>query len=223
MNTNLTPKVLVRVQHHPSRWGNTLKRLLDGLEEMEVEVISHESEPPNPWACYQKCLSFIPEEVTHILVIQDDAIVCDKFPLAVNQIATAYLDNPVCLFLGGLPKKTGAAALRAMKEGRHYCQVHRYDFVPVVAVLWPKEKAQEFLAWAEHSQIPGWPNPRSDDAVVGSWMRHTKQAIYATCPSLVEHPDDVPSTVGKRARAGADKGRVALKYIGDSDPLEFDW
>jgi hypothetical protein len=62
---------------------------------------------------------------------------------------------------------------------------------------------------------------RSDDAVAGLWQRTFRERIIVTVPSLVEHPDDVESTVGLRARAGADAGRVALKWVGD--PSSIDW
>jgi hypothetical protein len=92
-----------------------------------------------------------------------------------------------------------------------------------VAVLWPAPLTRAFLDWSRTNKVPGMPRPRSDDAVFGAWARMTRNSVLCTVPSLVQHPDDLQSTVGLRARNGNDKGRVAVSYIGDGDPLELDW
>lgn len=197
--------------------------LVESLKPLEVEVSLHESVPPNPYAGYVKALQFQRAGITHVLVVQDDVTVCRNFAPAIQRIAEAK-DVPVVLFLGGLPRVTAADALKAAKRGAHYVRLRMREFCPVVAMLWPVAKAQEFLDWvATHPKIPGYPNPRSDDAVVGKWTISTRQEVLVTIPSLVQHPDNVPSIIGKRAKWGADKSRVALMWIGDADPLEIDW
>lgn len=213
--------MICRIQHHPSR-AELLPPLIEKLAPLWTEVICDDGPPPpNPWRGYQLCLSDLPD-CSHVLVIQDDAIPCRNFGPVLIRIAEANPRTPVVLFLGGLPKKTGADALRSLKYGSHYSRVWIRDFVPVVAVLWPKEKAEEFMAWSKVDKLPG-AFPRSDDAIVGRWMIKTKQEILVTMPSLVQHPDTVPSIIGRRAQWGRDKGRVALHYIGEDDPLEIDW
>jgi hypothetical protein len=74
-------------------------------------------------------------------------------------------------------------------------------------------------------KLPGLREPyRSDDAVLGSWMRLSKQDVYVTLPSLVEHPDDVdPVKDGHhKAMHGRDKGRVAFSFC-NGDPLQIEW
>lgn len=213
--------ILVRIQHHPARF-ELLPPLLESLAPLNVEVSTHASEPPSPWAGYKQALSDTPTGVTHICVLQDDVRVCRNFPLAVEKIAEANPDVPVCLFLGGQPRRTAKDALRASKAGKRYVQLFFRDFVPVVGVLWPRHKAEEFLEWSRDARLPGQSNPRSDDAVVGRWMLMTRQRVLATVPSLVQHPDEVPSLIGRRAHAGKDKGRVALLYC-EGDPMGYDW
>jgi len=198
--------------------------LAAALAPLEVQVSLHESQPPNPYHGYIQALQFQPAGFTHALVVQDDVLVCRNFAAAVTCIAEAKPNVPVVLFLGGLPKTTAADSLKAGKRGAHYVRLRMREFCPVIAVLWPVAKAQEFLDWvATHPKIPGYPNPRSDDAVVGKWTISTRQEVLVTIPSLVQHPDTVVSIIGKRAKWGADKGRVALTWIGDADPLEIDW
>ena len=156
-------------------------------------------------------------------MLQDDVRLCRNFPPAVERIAQANPETPVCLFVGGLPRATARDLLQAGKQGKHYARVHITDFVPVVAMLWPVQKAAEFLEWALTAKLPGLPNPRSDDAVVGGWARQTRETVLATFPSLVEHPDVVESLIGREHRAGQNKGRVALAWIGEGDPLQIPW
>ncbi len=193
---------------------------------MPTEVSLHSSEPPSPWDGYRKALTNLPPAVTSVLVIQDDATVCANFTLAVRQIAVANPEKPVVLFVPGSARWIKKQFLEAVLAKRPYIDMHPSSFMPVVAVLWPRHKAEEFLAWCETAKIPGIRTPwRSDDAVAGAWMRLTRQTVRVTVPSIVEHLDNVECVKGKSHRPafGRDKGRVAMHYIGDRDPLEIDW
>lgn len=196
--------------------------LVESLAPLEVQVSLHSSVPPSPWAGYRQSLTFQPAGFSHVVVIQDDAVVCANFAAAVTQVAEANPDTPVCLFLAYLPRPTASAATRAMKLDQRYCDVNFRDFVPAIAILWPVHKAQEMMEWtANNPKLPGNPAPRSDDAVIGYWMRRTRQRIRATVPSLVEHPDMTPSLIGRRTRWGQDRGRKAL-FLAE-DGLSFEW
>lgn len=213
--------VHVRVQSAPGRPA-ALERLLRSLD-CPAEVVVDNSSPPNPWSGYQKCLSDLPD-CTHLAIIQDDTVACRNFHQAAARVAEAHPDAIVCLFLGGLPRRTSRRAQEAAARDRSTCLLHPSDFLPVVATMWPRDAAAQFLQWARENPLKlGHPNPRSDDAVAGRWMRFNRPKVICTVPSLVEHPDDMPSTIGKRASAGANKARVAAMWIGDRDPLEIDW
>lgn len=180
-------------------------------------------DPPNPWRGYRFCLSDLPEE-GHVVILQDDTIVCRHFGETLELIAAANPDNLVSLFLSAVPKRTLNRASLSYGKSR-YVDTHPQDLVHVVALLWPVAKAREFLAWVDEN--PARVRGRvfqSDDATVSRWMSLTKQRVRCTVPSIVEHPDDVPSVVNAhRPRAGGDRGRVAAYWIKDEDPLELDW
>ncbi len=173
---------------------------------------------------YMKCLADLPEQ-GHVAVLQDDTIPCRNFAPALELIADSNPDTPVSLFISTVPKRTYTKAM--LKHGRsRYVDSHPQDLVHVVAVLWPVHKAREFSEWitANPKRIRGDQLSTSDDANVTRWMQLTGQSIRYTIPSIVQHPDDVPSIVNQQKRSdGKDSGRTSSIWIGNGDPLELDW
>ena len=198
------------------------------LAEIPPAVVVEDDGPPpgNPWRGYQLCLrALLEQEWTHGVIIQDDARVCQNFGTAVERIARIFPSVPVCLFYPGLKMRSARAQQKAAVAGKSFFLLSRQDLMPVVAVLWPKEKAEFLLNWTQGRKLPGLRPPyRSDDAVAGIWMRNARQDVYVVFPSLVQHPDDADPVKdgGHVAKHGADRGRVALSYI-EGDPLEKDW
>lgn len=208
--------ICARIQHHPAR-AALLGSLLDRLSPLPTEVIIHSSDPPSPWAGYRLCLTDMPA-CSHLLVIQDDTAPCANFAPALEQIAATNPEDPVCLFLGPMPQGAVSLARRAMKRNWRYARLLPSPFVPLVAMLWPRHKAEAFMEWVESGvQLPGHPNPRADDAVVAQWMKRTRQMIVVTVPSLVEHLD-VPSVKGLRNAPSAWKATLLA-----DDAMEYTW
>ena len=137
---------------------------------------------------------------------------------ALELIAEHQPDIPVCLFMSSIPAATAAIAHRLLVKGKRYIPLMNSPFVPLVAVLWPVEKAKDFLLWSETcSRIT-----RADDGNAGRWMRQTKQPFLVTLPSLVEHNDWVPSVKGGRQHVpGREKWRHAL-YLAEN-ALDYNW
>jgi len=215
--------VLVRVQHRIGR-DDPLQRLLASLP--EAEVITDDGETLNPWRCYRLCLSGIPDH-GHVAVIQDDVLVPINFVLALEKIASANPKTVVSLFLSksGVCRRTFSSASIHYGKSR-YVYVHPQDLVHVVGVLWPVERARLFLNWVDENpnRVKGNQFSICDDAHVTRWMKLTGERIRVTVPSIVQHPDDVPSIVNaSKVRGGKDSGRTAPYWIGDGDPLELDW
>ncbi len=211
----------VRIQHHPAR-ASLIPPLVAALG-VDAEVVSDpdpEDRFPSPWRTYRECLAGPPPDVSHLLVLQDDATPCRNLVAACGLIAR---EVPVCLFLGGAPVRTAMEASRALRRGQRFVPVYAADWVPVVAILWPVEAASRFLQWCSENRLPGDPRPRSDDAVVGRWARTEREEVIATVPSLVQHSDVELSLIGRRARAGRSPWRVAHLWIGDEDPLDIRW
>lgn len=198
-----------------------LTALRAALRPLPTETVEHSSEPPSPWAGYKLCLTDIPR-CSHLLILQDDVRPVANFVPAVKMIAKAQPENPVCLFLGALPRLEAKQAQRAMKLQQRYIPLSRRSFMPVVATLWPRHKAVEFLEWAEaHPHLFGRTEPRSDDAMGGRWKQVTRQTVLACVPSIVEHPDEEPSIVGLNAQWGKGSRRTAPLLA--SDASIYDW
>jgi hypothetical protein len=204
--------IVYRIQHAKGRNGS-LARVLGGLPP-EVEIVTDEEiATPSPFRNYLRCLSEAVEPgVTHVCVLQDDVLLCNSFTDRVSVAVGERQRSVVSLFVGGLPNRTRRDFLAALGRGEHWMPIYFRDIHHVVALVWPVELIQSFLAWYPTARIPGAQPPRSDDAVIGFWARTTKNVVWATVPCLVEHPDDVPSTIHTRTRTGRDKGRRAIHF-----------
>ncbi len=208
--------ILARIQGHPSR-THLHVRLQDLMVPLWTEVLLHESDPPDPWAGYRACLADIPAAVSHLLVVQDDAIPAPGFSYAVERIAQRHPNDPVCLFMGASPASTAALARRAKPDVR-YVPLVPSSFVPLVAVLWPAAVARSFLEWTTTARGM----TRADDGNASRWLRATRQQAWVTVPSIVQHDDGEPSVKGGRSHVPwAEKWRQAL-FLADDASL-YDW
>lgn len=204
--------IVARIQGHPAR-AHLHEPLADSLG-LPTEILLHSSDPPNPWLGYRACLSDLPA-CSHLLVIQDDTRVCANFAETIRYVTA---DVPVSLFLFNQPIRIAKALTRIMGKQPYYDARFRInEFCPVVGLLWPVEKAREFLAWVdENPRKLGHRNPRSDDSVVGKWCAHTHQTVRFTAPSLIDHLGTEPSVKGGPTPAS---GATAMYF--QEDGLDY--
>lgn len=202
-----------RVQHHPSR-VDLLQRLLHHLSPFFPKVVGHASDPPDPWAGWLASVQDLPD-CDHVLTIQDDAMPVPGFADVLPQIAR---DVPVCLWMSAVPSNAAGRARRSYGKQR-YIPLGPAPFVPLVAVLWPREVLMAFAGWAETG---AWLT-RADDGNVARWMKQTRQEFLVCVPSIVEHDDWTPTVKGgtRKESKGLAKDRVALLLA--SDAREYDW
>lgn len=208
--------ILARIQGHPSRkelHGPLAKAL--GLPVVETKL--HWSVPPDPWTGYKECLRGL-GHYSHVLVVQDDAMPVPNFGEAVQKIAERHPSTPVCLFMGALPAATALQAKRAVQRKRGpYIPLGSASFVPLVAVLWPKQKAREFLEWSRTGKTT-----RADDGNAARWMRQSRTQFLVTVPSIVQHNDGIQSVKGGREhKPWAESWRQAL-FLAE-DAADYDW
>lgn len=203
----------VWIQAHPSR-EHLHPALIASLAPLPVELSLHSSNPPNPWAGYKLALERAiehPTQYTHLLVLQDDVIVCADFPLAVTAAIEERPEQVLSLWVGALSGRTRKDFWIAQGRKERWSPLYFRDIVNCVGLVWPRPLAEEFLEWTSDHRLPGdCRQVQSDDAIIGAWARRTHQRVWATVPSLIEHPDEVESTIG-RPRGGKD--RRAISYI----------
>jgi hypothetical protein len=209
------------VQAHPARTlrAELLAKAIGG----DVVYDPEPSSPhPGPWRTFRRLLELTPPDATHRLQIQDDALVCRSFRGAVEAAVEAQPGRVLVFFVGTEPKPYRDRVLRACDRDLPWAELPVFGYVhwlPTVCTCWPAAMIPELLDWVD---AQGWPDKFfADDERTGRFMRDTGRQPLASVPSLVEHPDDTPSLVGKRT------GRHAACWIGDcdecDDPLAIDW
>jgi hypothetical protein len=103
--------------------------------------------------------------------------------------------------------------LKAHKRGEQFARLHS-RWYPTVATCWPAGKASDFAGWAvgELGTMRRGEPFRGDDGPLGTWCAQRRVDVWATVPSLVEHPDVEPSLIGRPNRAGKNRARVAAVF-----------
>lgn len=209
------------IQAHPSR-----RHLAEGLLEClgakaSIVYDTNAGGPRNPWLTYRRCVERGLELGTdHILIVQEDVLVCDRFLDGVAAATDARPDNPVAFFVPGKPPAYINAIYRARRDGFAWAELPLGTWCPVVATAWPRWLAEKLLEWVVGNVPPAW---RADDEICGRFLYWAGVPVLATVPSLVEHPDTEPSVMNghKRVGDGRDPGRRAYFFIGD-EPERYD-
>ncbi len=147
--------------------------------------------------------------------------VCRDFPAGLELVISARPDDVICLFVPGV-SENAKRVLDACYQEKRWCHLFEGLFLPVVAVVYPREKVGEILAFVDALRYP--PSQTGDDAILGHWMKETGARVLACVPSLVEHADEVASLTGSGNFNGAAPHRIAACWIGDSlSPCDFVW
>lgn len=206
----------VAVQGHPVR-ADLHAALAPCLGDHDVVLDPRPDMAPQAWRTYRACLEAVPAWATHTIVVQDDACVPDRFRDLLDAALAARPDRVLALWHGGAPREHVPALARAHDRGERWVRFDRFRWLPTVAVCWPARLVAPVL---EYVDAQAWPPAFSaDDEILGRALRALREPFLACVPSLVDHPDCVPSLMPKRAaRAGKDPGRVAAFYVGDVDP-----
>lgn len=214
------------VQHHPAR-GELLRPLIAALTPGPPPQVIFDPEPDSPlrspWRCYRRCMEEAPGWSSHRLILQDDAHVCRDFSLAARHAIHARPDAVVVFCVLGAPHRWRSKVIHANGHWAELDVATYPNWIPVVAVSWPTPLLARALSWVDEQN---WPvGFTSDDEIVGRICGALGFPVWATVPSLVDHPDLVQSSVGRRsAMGGKNAYRVAPCFIDDGcDATSIDW
>jgi hypothetical protein len=208
--------VQVVVQHHPAR-ADLLPRLTDRLTN-PVIVTDPGGELSSAWRTYRLCLGAA-AGADHVLIVQDDATVPDGFEEATRNAIAARPDAPIAFFVSPQARLTAHAMTHATAHRVPWARWETRDFWPTVCSSYPAKDAERIRDFVDRND----PGARGDDAPVGDAMRALRIPGFVTVPSLVEHPDDVPSLIGRKHMAGLNPGRLAKWPLGETDPRTIRW
>lgn len=172
--------------------------------------------PRQPWRTYRLALETTPEWASHRVILQDDALPCAGFPSLLRGAVEAEPNSLVILCLCDRPTYLAQRASRAYADGRAWLRCDRYQWVPVIGLVWPVRLVWKALRWID---AQNWPREfMADDEIVGRFAKANRETVVATVPSLVQHPDLCESLIGKRSRVG---GRRAAVFY--DDPGAINW
>jgi hypothetical protein len=214
------------IQAHPKR-GDLAAELAAKIGG-DVDVVMDpdpDSVVKSPWRTFRHLFETTPAGATHRAQIQDDAVICRNYRRAVELAVEARPDRILVFFVGGNPYQHAQAVREACSNDESWAELSYAHWLPVIATCWPVALIPELF---EFNDRQTWPERfSSDDERCGRFIRDIKHNPLASVPSLVEHLDEQPSLIGRRALGGRDPGRVAACWIGDcdecGDPLEIDW
>jgi hypothetical protein len=190
------PRIGLAIQHAHSR-AHLLPRLRAAVGEEWASqlLVVADMTLRSPWETYQRCLLDAAQpKLTHLLVIQDDALPVADFH---ERTLAAVQERPgelLCLYVPALPSYMGRAMLVAQQKGEAFASIPGGMFTPLVAAVWPVALALECAAWAASSESSRV--RRCDDAQVARFLRTKRYRPLGTVPSLVEHDEATPSTLG---------------------------
>ena len=209
-------RVSYAIMHHPAR-PEVLARLEADLTAMGATYEVVEDPEPyqatNPWRCAREAWRRTPDDCTHRLVLQDDALVCDDFPYGVQLALEAQPDWPVSFFVNFLGFQCARAQLDACGRCDAWAWLPLNSWYPTVATALPRDMALDLAAY-ETKTI-------ADDAALAQWANSRRIRVLQTVPSLVQHDEDAISTIaGHKTRT---RNRGAACFIGDWTPDLVPW
>lgn len=203
-------KLAVRIQHHPSR-NVYLKILLSLLDKKtNLQIIEDNI---STWSGCQKAIKSLGPKDTHLLVLQDDILICKDFIKTVEQIATLGV-SPVTFF------SNREVVRNAIRFQTNWVKIHVWYMAQ--AYLLPRDMAFDFLEWSNRHCKP----LLVDDERLAMYFYYHGLPVYSTSPNLVDHLGWFETTIGNRDNFDYRKivGRVSQYFIGvEESGLSIDW
>lgn len=169
----------------------------------------------NPWRCAREAWRRTPRKADWRLVLQDDVLPCRDFLAGARRALSVAPAPIVAFYLGWVPQQTATLAQVRAGQCSSWVTGVTGEWVPTVATAIRADLARDLAAFHPGDRQIG------DDTILGQFVGARGLNWCATIPSLCQHDDDEPSTVGgHRAHPGP---RQASCFIGSYSALEVDW
>lgn len=201
-------RVSCAIMAHPRRKAEAVRLAasLPGLD--PVVVLDPEPNgPPTSLRTAAAAWSAVPDWASHHLVLQDDAVPCAGFVVALDHILLRHADLPLSLFTEWGSGTATMVRWAALAGGGLVRCVDQY--VPTVGLVLPAPLARGLGEFAR-----AWPDRElPDDIAVARFLEEQRVAPYATAPNLAEHEGDM-SLVGNAGLMGVRRS-PCLRLAGD--------
>ena len=212
----MTIRISSAIMAHPRR-RDAAEALRDRYPELELRVVL-DPEPDGPPSALRTSLlawGAVGADVTHHLVIQDDAVAGDGFPAQLRRAVAAQPDRPIGLFTEW-GSRTANALRIATVEGASW--VEAVDpFVPAFALVLPAWMARGFVSFA--AGYTG--DAEADDLALQAYLRGIGAVTYVAVPNLVDH-SCIPSLLGHDLMMGPRRS-PCVEVDGDVDGSGRQW
>jgi len=156
--------------------------------------VNYDERKAGPWVNARDCWLSTPEDCTHRLVLQDDAVLCPGFMDAVTAAIAARPLDVVSLWSCWPFLLDARVAKLSWVRSQSRCAG--------IALVMPREWIAPFVAWREQYFDSAW---TCCDGPLLLWRVSQGGGFEYTAPSLVQHRADVVSVVNGRPNSETER------------------
>lgn len=124
-------------------------------------------------------------DATHLLQLQDDALVCPEFWAQLHAMVSAVPDKVI-----------GLESAHPVAKDLPDTWYTTPDMLIGVGYVVPTTLLQEFLVWRSTELRPGGLESVNEDQLLGLWCFVTGRKIWHPVPTIIDHDTSLPSTYG---------------------------
>lgn len=145
-------------------------------------------------------------DVTHWMVVQDDAIVCRDLVAGVEAALVTVPDgSPLCLYAGRVRPFRTAIQRLVDSTGAETSWLTMSEIHWGVGIAMPTERIDAMVAYGDQQTTVA-----NYDGRISHWVQQEGLTVYYPWPSLVDHRESPSLVPGRGAR-----GRRAHRFIGE--------
>lgn len=175
----------------------------------------------NTWRCYRACLERGAALSEPFVILQDDCIPVTGFSEAAEQVRAARPEALLVFCIQGMIHSTTRSAIyRALELRQRLLQIRPANWIPAMALGWTPELAGRALEW-DATQTTLREQSTADDGRLYYFTRQRNVEVWATVPSIVDHPDDVETVGG--ARKGKRRPSRSTLALFEGDASKVAW
>lgn len=214
--------IAVRIQHTSSRPRHLLL-LIESLRkyyeqvslgDIDFKVVTDDS--GSSWGGLKRVIESVDGRCSHLLVIQDDVIVCKDFLETVEKIVQIHPEQTISFF------SPYQEIDKAMRKRQEFIAVEVFYYAQ--AYVMPMAKVRDFYNFSVHHISQ---KITQDDRRLAMFHLHRNEPVWVSAPSLVEHLAwDTTTTSNEKGYLPKLKQetRTARHFIGvENSGLDLDW